>query len=131
MNATRNFFARFRKSATAEHGRAATGRPAVAGTTTHLHFDQRARHTRMTDHRRMTDHPRMTLADLGRGATATITSIAGTTTAKLHLMEMGLTPGTSVKVIRVAVFGGPLDISVRGYRLSLRREEARAIHLHT
>jgi ferrous iron transport protein A len=124
-NATRNFFARFRKSASAEQGRAATGRPAVAGTTTHLHFDQRARHTRMTD------HPRMTLADLGRGATATITSIAGTTAAKLHLMEMGLTPGTSVKVIRVAVFGGPLDISVRGYRLSLRREEARAIQLHS
>jgi Fe2+ transport system protein FeoA len=46
-------------------------------------------------------------------------------------MEMGLTPGTSVKVIRVAVFGGPLDISVRGYRLSLRREEARAIQLHS
>lgn len=85
--------------------------------TAHQHFDQRSR----------VHHA--TLADLSRGDSAVVASIAGTTSAKLHLMEMGLTPGTSVRVVRVAVFGGPMDITVRGYRLSLRREEARAIQL--
>ncbi len=42
----------------------------------------------------------------------------------LELMEMGLTPGTPVSVARIAPFGGPIDIVVRGYHLSLRRSEA-------
>lgn len=71
----------------------------------------------------------MTLAELREGDSATIKTIVGTSSARLHLMEMGLTPGTTVKIVRVAVFGGPLDILVRGYRLSLRREEAMAIQL--
>jgi ferrous iron transport protein A len=84
---------------------------------THQHFDaqKRIKHS--------------TLADLSRGESAVIASISGSTSSKLHLMEMGLTPGTSVRVVRVAVFGGPMDITVRGYRLSLRREEAQAIQL--
>lgn len=88
-----------------------------AGTTAHHHSDPHVR------------KPHMTLADLHRGDSGTIQSIGGTSTARLHLMEMGLTPGTRVRVVRLAVFGGPLDIQVRGYRLSLRREEARAILL--
>ncbi|MDP4200399.1 MAG: FeoA family protein [Bacteroidota bacterium] len=85
--------------------------------TAHLHFDPHVR------------KPRMTLADLHEGDSATIKTIVGTTSAQLHLMEMGLTPGTTVRVVRLAIFGGPLDILVRGYRLSLRREEAQAIQL--
>jgi ferrous iron transport protein A len=85
--------------------------------TSHLHSDT---HVRM---------PRLTLADLRKGDSGTIKTIAGSATSRLHLMEMGLTPGTSVRVVRLAVFGGPLDIVVRGYRLSLRRDEARAIQL--
>jgi Fe2+ transport system protein FeoA len=42
---------------------------------------------------------------------------------------MGLTPGVHVKVLRIAAFGGPLDIEVRGYNLSLRRDEATAVWL--
>lgn len=87
------------------------------GATSHLHSDT---HVRM---------PRMTLADLRKGDSGTIKTVAGTATSRLHLMEMGLTPGTSVRVVRLGVFGGPLDIVVRGYRLSLRREEARAVLL--
>ena len=69
------------------------------------------------------------LAELKAGDTAKIAGIGGTSLAKLHLMEMGLTPGTQLKVVRVAAFGGPLDIMIRGYRLSIRRDEAQAIEV--
>lgn len=69
------------------------------------------------------------LSELSAGESATIMAIAGETVTRLHLMEMGLTPGTEVKVVRVAAFGGPLDIQIRGYRLSIRRDEARAIEV--
>ena len=72
-----------------------------------------------------------TLENLQKGESGTITKIHGTTSVRLHLMEMGLTPGTTITVGRVAVMGGPFDITVRGYRLSLRREEARAIELQS
>jgi ferrous iron transport protein A len=41
-------------------------------------------------------------------------------------MEMGLTKGTIIEVVRLAPLGDPIEISVRGYRLSLRRKEASA-----
>ncbi len=44
-----------------------------------------------------------------------------------RLMEMGLTKGTTIEVIRLAPLGDPIEISVRGYRLSLRRKEAAAV----
>ena len=71
----------------------------------------------------------LTLADLKPGECGTIIRLLGQTRGRLRLMEMGLTPGVHVKVIRQAAFGGPLDILVRGYQLSLRVEEAKAIWL--
>ena len=47
-----------------------------------------------------------------------------------RLMEMGLTRGTHIQVIRFAPLGDPIEIAVRGYRLSLRREEASSIIVH-
>ncbi len=44
-----------------------------------------------------------------------------------RLMEMGLTKGTTIEVIRSAPLGDPMEIEVRGYRLSLRRKEASAV----
>ncbi len=44
-----------------------------------------------------------------------------------RLMEMGLTKGTTIEVIRLAPLGDPIEISIRGYRLSLRRREASAV----
>lgn len=44
-----------------------------------------------------------------------------------RLLEMGLTKGVSVSVIRVAPMGDPIEIELRGYRLSLRRKEAEAV----
>lgn len=48
-----------------------------------------------------------------------------------RLMELGLVPGTEIVVIRRAPLGDPLEISVRGAHLSLRRSEARHIHVAT
>ncbi len=44
-----------------------------------------------------------------------------------RLLEMGLTKGTAVSVIRVAPMGDPIEIQLRGYRLSLRRSEAESV----
>jgi Fe2+ transport system protein FeoA len=46
---------------------------------------------------------------------------------RLRLMEMGLTKGTAVEMIRFAPMGDPLEVRVKGYRLSLRRMEASAV----
>jgi Fe2+ transport system protein FeoA len=71
----------------------------------------------------------VTLAELQPGECGTVRRFLSTKQGRLRLLEMGLTPGTHVKVIRVAAFGGPLDILVRGYQLSLRRDEAAAVWL--
>jgi ferrous iron transport protein A len=44
-----------------------------------------------------------------------------------RLLEMGLTKGTIVEVVRLAPLGDPMEIAVRGYRLSLRQKEAEAV----
>ncbi len=65
------------------------------------------------------------------GENGTIEDIASSTSnVRQRLLEMGLTKGTLVKVIRFAPMGDPIEIALRGYRLSLRREEARSIMLN-
>lgn len=70
-----------------------------------------------------------TLAELEPGQCGTILRLLGDSQSCLRLLEMGLTPGTHVKVLRAAAFGGPLEVLVRGYQLSLRREEAALLWL--
>jgi ferrous iron transport protein A len=43
------------------------------------------------------------------------------------LLSMGMTPGTTVRVVRFAPMGDPMELEVRGYRLSLRRSECQAV----
>lgn len=65
------------------------------------------------------------LSRLTPGESATITRIGevdGTT--RRRLLEMGLIKGASVELIRFAPMGDPIEIKVKGYRLSLRRDEA-------
>lgn len=69
------------------------------------------------------------LSELRPGQCGTVQRLLGTAQRRLRLLEMGLTPGTHIKVLRAAAFGGPLDVLVRGYQLSLRREEAALIWL--
>ena len=65
----------------------------------------------------------MTLSELTPGATATIEGWK-TDNPPLRLLEMGLLPGTSLKLVRFAPLGDPIDVLVRGYHLSLRKSEA-------
>ena len=67
------------------------------------------------------------LSELAPGDCGDVRALVGSPVNKLRLLEMGLTTGTHVKVLRIAAFGGPLDILLRGYQLSLRREEAAAV----
>ena len=66
----------------------------------------------------------VTLADLEVGPIARVTSVHADDPVMLRLMEMGLVPGTPVQVMKRAPFGGPMQIRVRDYRLSIRRSEA-------
>lgn len=85
---------------------------------------------------RSTPHPKgtlyrhgMTLDKLRPGECGTVRKLLGSTQGRLRLLEMGMTYGTHVKVIRIAPFGGPMDVLLRGYQLSLRRDEAACIWL--
>jgi ferrous iron transport protein A len=67
------------------------------------------------------------LADLREGQTAIITDISGSDSIAVRLMEMGLTDGERVQLVGFAPMGDPLEISIRGYRLSLRKVEAQRV----
>jgi ferrous iron transport protein A len=68
-----------------------------------------------------------TLAELPIGQTATVKSIEGHDEIAIRLLEMGLTPGVEVKLIGSALLGDPVELEVRGYRLSLRKAEAKRV----
>ena len=72
----------------------------------------------------MNQSPPLTLADLSAGGQAKITSYTAASTGTERLREMGLLPGTTVKVVRLAPMGDPMEVEVRGYKLSLRKVEA-------
>lgn len=65
-----------------------------------------------------------TLVNVGPGESARIVSVQGEGSASRRLMDMGLIRGTSVKVVRVAPLGDPIEVNLRGYMLTLRRSEA-------
>ena len=68
-----------------------------------------------------------TLFDVPVGATATVKRIRATGEVGRRLREMGILPGSVVTVSRVATLGDPIEIRIRGYRLSLRKQEAEGI----
>ena len=70
-----------------------------------------------------------TLADLPSGSSATVTDVTGTDPASRRLLELGITPGVSVRVIGTAPLGDPIEIEVRRYRLSVRRSEAAVVEV--
>ena len=59
----------------------------------------------------------------------TISSVGGERSFRRRLLELGLLPGTVVEIIRMAPLGDPLEISLRGSRLSIRREEAAQVRI--
>jgi len=68
-----------------------------------------------------------TLRDVAIGDTATVRRLTGEGALKRHIMDMGITKGTSVFVRKVAPLGDPIEVTVRGYELSLRKSEAESI----
>lgn len=71
----------------------------------------------------------MTIDDLKIGQTGTISNVGGQGALRLRFLDMGLIPGTRVKLQKVAPMGDPIQIQVRGYELTIRREDARQITL--
>ena len=67
-----------------------------------------------------------TLRDVAIGDTATVRRLTGEGALKRHIMDMGITKGTSV-FVRKAPLGDPIEVTVRGYELSLRKSEAESI----
>ncbi len=70
-----------------------------------------------------------TLRDVKVGETAKVLKLDGTGHTKRRIMDMGITKGTEVYVRKVAPLGDPMELTVRGYELSIRKEEAAAIQV--
>ena len=71
----------------------------------------------------------MTLRNVGVGQTVTVSKITGVGAIKRRIMDMGLTKGTSAYVRKVAPLGDPIEVTVRGYELSLRKADAELIEV--
>lgn len=67
------------------------------------------------------------LSDLKPGEKGIITKVAGTGSVRRRMLDMGLVKGTEVTVVRKAPLGDPVEFVLKGYRLSLRREEAKNV----
>ena len=71
------------------------------------------------------------LSELMLGASARVKEFPKTGATFVRLREMGLLPGTTVTFVRAAPLGDPLEFKLRGYHLTLRREEAAQITVET
>ena len=69
------------------------------------------------------------LGDVPVGDSATIVKLHGAGALRRHLMDLGLIKGTDFKVVKVAPLGDPIQITVRGYELSIRKEEAAIVEV--
>ena len=70
-----------------------------------------------------------TLKDVPAGQSAKIVKLHGEGAVKRRIMDMGLTRGTEVTVRKLAPLGDPLELTVRGYELSLRKADAEAVEV--
>ena len=70
-----------------------------------------------------------TLKDANIGDTVKVVKLHGEGAVRRRIMDMGITKGTEVTVRKVAPLGDPLDITVRGYQLSIRKADAEKIEI--
>ncbi len=70
-----------------------------------------------------------TLKEVGIGQTVRVVKLYGEGAIKRRIMDMGITKGTEIHVRKVAPLGDPIEISVRGYELSLRKADAESIEV--
>ncbi len=73
----------------------------------------------------------MTLDRLPVGQTAVISEVGGEGSLRCRLLDMGLIPGTTVTVCKIAPMGDPMELRLRGYELTIRLADARQIELQT
>ncbi|MDO5409175.1 MAG: FeoA family protein [Lachnospiraceae bacterium] len=71
----------------------------------------------------------MKLSELKIGQTSVISAVGGETSLRCRLLDMGLIPGTKVTLCKVAPMGDPIELHLRGYQLSIRKEDAEKIEL--
>ena len=68
-----------------------------------------------------------TLKDVKIGETVTVTKLNGTGPLKRRIMDMGVTKGANIYIRKVAHLGDPIEVTIRGYELSLRKSDAEHI----
>ncbi len=71
----------------------------------------------------------MTLKEAKIGSTVTVKKINGEGALKRRIMDMGITKGVEVYIRKVAPLGDPIEVTVRGYELSLRKADAASIDI--
>ena len=71
----------------------------------------------------------MTLGEAQVGSTVVVTKIEGEGSYKRRIMDMGITKGTELYIRKVAPLGDPVEITVRGYELSVRRNDAQCVQV--
>jgi ferrous iron transport protein A len=68
-----------------------------------------------------------TLKDIKPGQTVTVTKLQGEGAVKRRIMDMGVTKGSSIFLRKIAPLGDPIEITIRGYELSIRKADAERI----
>ena len=71
----------------------------------------------------------MTLNEVPVGGVCTVAKLNGTGKLRRRNMDMGITKGVEIKVVKIAPLGDPMELNVRGYELSLRKNEAESIEV--
>ena len=71
----------------------------------------------------------MTLKEAKIGSTVTVKKLTGEGAVKRRIMDMGITRGAEVHIRKVAPLGDPIEVTVRGYELSLRKADAEMIEV--
>ena len=70
-----------------------------------------------------------TLREVAVGGTCTVKKLHGEGAVKRRLMDMGITKGVEIKVQKVAPLGDPMEVTVRGYQLSIRKADAAMVEV--
>ncbi len=70
-----------------------------------------------------------TLREVPIGGKAKVVKLHGEGAIKRRIMDMGITKGVEIKVVKIAPLGDPMELNVRGYELSIRKSEAESIEV--
>ena len=70
-----------------------------------------------------------TLRDAAVGSTVSVVKLHGECAVKRRIMDMGITKGVSIYIRKVAPLGDPVEITVRGYELSVRKQDAEMVEI--